>query len=78
MLKKKFKFDDVWAFISLNVHSDLSAVGFLTALLPALAEAGIGVNVVSAYYHDHLFVPVSRGKEALKILQKFAKEAMLL
>jgi len=43
--------------ITLTVHSSLEAVGFLAAITAQLAEAGIGVNAVSAYYHDHLFVP---------------------
>ncbi|WP_425998421.1 ACT domain-containing protein [Caulobacter sp. DWR1-3-2b1] len=30
--------------ITLNIHSSLEAVGFLAALLPPLAAAGIGVN----------------------------------
>ncbi len=33
--------------ITLNIHSSLEAVGFLAALLPALAAEGMGVNPVS-------------------------------
>ena len=50
-------FECTWACITLTVHSSLSAVGFLAALTARLAAAGISVNPVSAYYHDHLFVP---------------------
>ena len=63
------------AFITLNVNSDLQAVGFLAALAPHLAKAGISINVVSAYYHDHLFVPKERGPEALKILKGLSARA---
>jgi hypothetical protein len=61
--------------ITLNVHSSLEAVGFLAALLPVLAAAGIGVNPVSGYFHDHLFVPADRADEALVLLREIAAEA---
>ena len=54
--------------ITLSVHSSLEAVGFLAAITGRLAEAGISVNVVSAYYHEHLFVPEHRADEALRLL----------
>ena len=54
--------------ITLTVHSSLEAVGFLAAITGRLAEAGISVNAVSAYYHDHLFVPEHRADEALQLL----------
>ena len=55
--------------ITLEVHSSLEAVGFLAAITTRLAAAGISVNVVSAFYHDHLFVPDDRAAEALHLLQ---------
>jgi hypothetical protein len=58
--------------ITLTVHSSLDAVGFLAAITARLAEAGIGVNAVSAFYHDHLFVPDHRAAEALALLQKMS------
>jgi uncharacterized protein len=60
------------AWITLGVHSDLHAVGLLAAVTRALADAGISVNVVSAVYHDHLFVPVERAAEALAMLERLA------
>lgn len=60
--------------ITLNVHSALDAVGFLAAITTRLAGAGMGVNPVSAYFHDHLFVPADRAEEALAILQALAAE----
>jgi hypothetical protein len=60
--------------ITLTVHSSLEAVGFLAAVTEPLAEAGISVNAVSAFYHDHLFVPVARAEEAQRLLQKLAGE----
>jgi hypothetical protein len=62
-----------WARISLAVHSSLAAVGLTAALASALAEHGIGANVVAAYFHDHLFVPWERRHEAMAILAALAK-----
>ena len=61
-----------WALITLTVHSSLEAVGFLAAISAALAAAGISLNAVSAYHHDHLFVPWGRRLEALAILERLA------
>ena len=61
--------------ITLTVHSSLEAVGFLAAITAPLAEAGISVNAVSAFYHDHLFVPVERAEEAQRLLQKLAEDS---
>jgi hypothetical protein len=63
-----------WAFITLTVHSDLNAVGFLAAITERLAKAGISVNTVSAYYHDHLFVPWERRAETMEILHSFGEQ----
>ncbi|MBC7360817.1 MAG: ACT domain-containing protein [Candidatus Aminicenantes bacterium] len=62
-----------WAKITLNIHSDLEAVGFLAKISTALAERGISVNVVSAYYHDHLFVPSHQAPKALAVLEDLSK-----
>lgn len=66
-------YSEVWALITLTIHSDLTEVGFLAAITKKLAEAGISVNAVSAYYHDHLFVPINRSKEAMEILILLSK-----
>jgi len=60
--------------ITLSVHSSLEVVGFLAAITGRLAEAGISVNAVSAFYHDHLFVPHDRADEALARLQEMMRK----
>lgn len=60
--------------ITLNVHSALDAVGFLARITTRLAAAGMGVNPVSGFYHDHLFVPADRAAEAMEILRDLAAE----
>ena len=59
--------------ITLTVHSSLEAVGFLAEITARLAEVGISVNAVSAYSHDHLFVPEHRADEALRLLQDMSR-----
>ena len=60
--------------ITLTVHSSLEAVGFIARIATELARAGMGVNPVSGFYHDHLFVPDGREAEALEILARLAAD----
>jgi hypothetical protein len=62
-----------WAMITLTVHSDLQAVGLLAAITTKLAAANILVNAISAFFHDHLFVPWERRQKAMEILESFRK-----
>jgi hypothetical protein len=62
-------------WITLQVHSDLQAVGFTAAFSRALCEAGIGCNVVAAAYHDHLFVPVELAQRAVEVLTALQQSA---
>lgn len=67
--KHNLEYSFVSSMITLNVYSSLDAVGFLAAVTEQLAKAGISVNPVSAYWHDHLFVPSDRAEEAMMILR---------
>src|SRR3712207_1841290 len=58
--------------ITLRVYSSLEAVGFLAAITRRLASAGLSVNPVSAFHHDHLFVPADRAEEAMGLLDELA------
>jgi hypothetical protein len=68
--ESRLPFDSLWARITLTVHSSLLAVGFLAVLLDGMAKAGISVNPVSAYYHDHLFVPWEARGKAMDVLAR--------
>ncbi len=59
--------------ITLDIHSSLEAVGFIAHIATALARHGMGVNPVSAFFHDHLFVPDGREAEAMRILDLIAR-----
>lgn len=58
--------------ITLEIHSSLEAVGFLARITTALAKRDMGVNPVSGFYHDHLFVPDGKEDDALKVLAELA------
>lgn len=57
------------AWITLRVHSDLSAIGLTAAFSNALGQAGISCNVVAGAHHDHIFVPVERADLAMAALK---------
>ena len=63
------------AWITLNVDSALSAVGFTAAFARALGDAGIACNVIAAARHDHVFVPVERARDALDCLLALQRSA---
>jgi hypothetical protein len=64
------------AWITLQVHSDLAAVGLTAAFSSALAQAGISCNVVAGMHHDHLFVPVDQAQQAMRSLQALQQAAL--
>jgi hypothetical protein len=70
---RNLSYDSTWALIRLTVHSALTAVGFLAVLSSALAAEGISLNVVSGYFHDHLFVPWSERQRALSVLEDLSR-----
>jgi hypothetical protein len=64
-----------WRMITLSVHSDLQAIGFLAVITTALARASISVNAISAFYHDHLFVPSERAQAAMDCLLALSSQS---
>jgi hypothetical protein len=63
----------IFAWITLTVHSSLEAVGLTAAVSKALTEANISCNVVAAFYHDHVFVPIKDAERAMNTLRKLTK-----
>jgi hypothetical protein len=60
--------------ITLNIHSSLEAVGLFAAVTAKLAANGISVNVVSGYYHDHLFVRTADATHVMTLLEELRTE----
>ena len=65
---KDLAYDLVFKRVTMNVHSSLAAVGFLARITEVLAAQGFSVNVVSAYYHDHLYIQSDMAQAALETL----------
>lgn len=57
-------------WITLRVHSCLSAVGLTARVAAALAEEGVPANMLAGYSHDHLLVPENLAERALHCLQR--------
>jgi hypothetical protein len=70
-LKLDYTFISSW--ITLTVHSSLEAIGLTAAFSKALADNGIGCNVVAAFYHDHIFVPIHDTEKAMAVLNRFSE-----
>ena len=71
----KLTYSAIFSMITLEVYSSLEAVGFIAAIASRLAQHNISVNPVSAYHHDHLFVPVARSRETMDLLHEFSKSS---
>lgn len=68
----ELRYDFVAAWITLQVHSSLEALGLTAAVSAALTEAHISCNVLAGFHHDHLLVPVADADRALEILHELA------
>src|SRR5688500_15061597 len=66
------KYDFVAAWITLEVHSELEAVGLTAAVSRALTDARISCNVLAGFHHDHLLVPVGDSARALEVLAELS------
>ncbi|UKA55644.1 N-acetyltransferase [Arthrobacter sp. FW305-BF8] len=65
-------YDFVAAWITLEVHSALEAVGLTAAVSRALTQARISCNVLAGFHHDHLLVPVGDSARALEALSELS------
>ena len=70
-------YESTFVMITLQVHSSLSAVGLIALVTAELASRGISANVVSGFFHDHVFVPRNRDGDALRALVELSTRAKL-
>ncbi|KIW03268.1 hypothetical protein, variant [Verruconis gallopava] len=75
-IKHDFSFTFQSRMITLDVHSSLEAVGFIAKITEELTKLRIGVNPVSGYFHDHLFIADGKEEEVLAALDKIKQKAM--
>ena len=67
-----FPVDQPMAQITLSVVSALDGVGLTAAVAGALAAEGIPCNMVAAFHHDHVFVPLNLADRAMVVLEGLA------
>lgn len=68
----ELKYDFVAAWITLEIHSELEAVGLTAAVSRALTDARISCNVLAGFHHDHLLVSVGDSARALEVLAELS------
>ena len=68
-------YDFVAAWLTLTVHSSLTAVGLTAAFSHSLGVAGICCNVLAGFHHDHLLVPVADRERALDVVRSLRADA---
>lgn len=68
--ERGWEWDFEAAWLTVEVHSALEAVGLTAAVAEALSAETIPCNVLAGYYHDHLLVPVARADEAIGAIRR--------
>lgn len=66
-------YDLVTAWVTLEIHSALDAIGLTAAVSAALTDAGIPANGVAGFTHDHLFVPHDQADAAMQELRRLQR-----
>ena len=74
----KIEYETAFRLITLNIHSSLTAVGFIAKISTLLAEYNISVNVISAFYHDHLLIPSDDADRAMELLKKLRDNFIMI
>jgi uncharacterized protein len=69
----QLQYSFVASWITLTVHSSLSAVGLTASISKALAGEGISCNMVAAFHHDHIFVDKKDTEAAMATLLNLQK-----
>lgn len=75
--KLGLSFEYIAAWITLNIHSSLEAVGLTAAFATELGNHNISCNVVAGYYHDHIFVDIKDAQKAMEVLWEMTKSDLV-
>lgn len=59
-------FDAAW--LTIDVHTSMAAVGLTAAMSAALGDEQIPCNILAGFHHDHLLVPVADVRRAIDCL----------
>lgn len=65
--------DFVASWLTLDIHSALTAVGLTATFSRQLGRAGIPCNVIAGFFHDHILVPVEKTDAAVEVIEALAR-----
>ena len=68
----RLSYSFIAAWITLRIYSSLEYVGLTATFSNALSNNGISCNVISGYYHDHIFVNINDKDKAMNILKNLS------
>ena len=68
------EYDYIAAWITLEIHSALDAMGLTALFSTALAKNNMSCNVIAAYNHDHIFVAKEDAAKAMQVLTDLSSD----